>query len=403
MWVRKIFQDRHAKGELNLLIKDMTLFDHEYFFKQFRMLPNKLEELLSFVDPLIEKSSERREAVSPKERLCVTLRYLVTGDARVTIAASYRMSPTTIGRIINETCSKIWDVLLEKGFLKTPATPQEWEKIAHSFECQWNFPNCVGAIDGKHVVMQAPKRSGSSFFNYKGTHSLVLMAVCDADYKFTFVDIGESGRSSDGGVFASSNIGVAMENQTLNLPVDNLIYGSRLKFPYNFVGDEAFPLKRYLMRPFPKEVLDETRRIFNYRLSRARRVIENTGICASRFRVFRKPIIADVENVVAITKTVVALHNYLVAEKNYSPPGFVDVDNEVERRRGEWREYIKNDKGMVAIGRVGSNNFTDAKVTRNSWTDYFSSEAGAVSWQHDVVLVHRIHLILHTDSKHCCK
>ena len=74
MWVRKIFQDRHAKGEFNLLIRDMTLFDHEYFFKQFRMLPNKLEELLSFVGPLIEKSSERREAVSPKESLCVTLR-----------------------------------------------------------------------------------------------------------------------------------------------------------------------------------------------------------------------------------------------------------------------------------------------------------------------------------------
>ena len=66
--------------------------------------------------------------------------------------------------------------------------------------------------------MQAPKRSGSSFFNYKGTHSLVLMAVCDANYKFTFVGIGESGRNSDGGGFASSNIGVAMENQTLNLP-----------------------------------------------------------------------------------------------------------------------------------------------------------------------------------------
>ena len=63
---------------------------------------------------------------------------------------------------------------------------------------------------------------------------------------------------------------------------DNLIYGSHLKFPYTFVGDEAFPLKRYLMRPFPKEVLDETRRIFNYRLSRARRVIENTwNLCFS--------------------------------------------------------------------------------------------------------------------------
>ena len=76
MWVRQIFRDRRAKGEYSLLIKDMALFDHKYFLKQFRMLPAKLEELLSFVGPLITKSSIRRETVSPRERLCVTLRYL---------------------------------------------------------------------------------------------------------------------------------------------------------------------------------------------------------------------------------------------------------------------------------------------------------------------------------------
>ena len=61
------------------------------------MLPTKFEELLSFVAPLVTKSSIRREVISPEERLCITLRYLVTGDAKITIASSYSVSPTTVG------------------------------------------------------------------------------------------------------------------------------------------------------------------------------------------------------------------------------------------------------------------------------------------------------------------
>ena len=115
-WVRPIFKERKLKGEFLTLIQDLKLFDSEYFFKQFRMTPTKLEELLSWVAPKIEKSSVRREPIGPEQRLCVTLRYLVTGDAHVTIAASYRISPTSVGRIIKQTTGGIWDVLLEKGF-----------------------------------------------------------------------------------------------------------------------------------------------------------------------------------------------------------------------------------------------------------------------------------------------
>ena len=79
-WVRKIFQERSTKGEFHLLVKDMELFDHELFFSQFRMTPQKLEELLSWVGPLLVKKTETREPIEPRERLCVTLRFLVTGD-----------------------------------------------------------------------------------------------------------------------------------------------------------------------------------------------------------------------------------------------------------------------------------------------------------------------------------
>lgn len=113
---------------------------------------------------------------------------------------------------------------------------EEWLRISEGFESEWNFPNCLAAIDGKHVVMQAPPRSGSSYFNYKKTHSIVLMAICNSKYESTLVKIGDSSRESDGSVFAAGGIGNTIINNSLN-------------FPYVVVGDEAFPLKGNSMKP----------------------------------------------------------------------------------------------------------------------------------------------------------
>lgn len=158
------------------------------------------------------------------------------------------------------------------------------------------FPHCIGAIDGKHVMMQCPGNSGSSYFNYKGWHSIVMLAICDANYCFTFLDIGNYGRHSDGGIFSSSVFGKALEEDRLGIPEPDCICGQTKKTPYFLVGDAAFPLKTYMLRPFPGKYLPDSKRVFNYRLSRARRVIENAfGILATKFRIFRRPIIASPE------------------------------------------------------------------------------------------------------------
>ena len=142
-WVRQIFKERKEKGEFHTLVKETMLFDHEYFFRMFRMSPTKYEELCQWLAPFLLRSSIRREAISPQERLCVTLRFLVTGDAFATIAHSYRMSKTTVGRIVNDTCEVIWNVLKDKGFLKVLANQNEWNKIATDFEARWNSPDCL--------------------------------------------------------------------------------------------------------------------------------------------------------------------------------------------------------------------------------------------------------------------
>ena len=136
-----------------------------------------------------------------------------------------------------------------------------------------------------------PANSGATYFNYKKTFSIVLLALVDAQYRFICVDVGCNGRISDGGVFRNSILYHAMEDGTLAVPPPCPLPGMSEKVPYFFVADEAFSLKTYLMKPFALRGLTAEKRIFNYRLSRARRVVENAfGILENRFRVFRSAL-----------------------------------------------------------------------------------------------------------------
>ena len=311
-WVRAICSERKQKGEFNMLVKDLRLHDELFFFKYFRISPTIFEEFLTWIPPYIQKQETKmREPTSPTERLCVALGYLVTGNAQVTIAANYRMGPAIVGRIISETCKAIWDERINKVYLDHPNSEHDWLTVAQEFDDRWNFRNTLGAIDGKHVIMQDPARSGSSFFNYKKTHSIVVMAICNARYQFTVVDIVDSGRESDSSVYANSNLGYAIENKQLKLPGEKKLRNSQRILPHVFVGDDAFGLKPHMMKPYPSQNLPIDQRVFNYRLSRTRRIIENVfGICASRFRVLRRPIIASAKKEVLIIKAIVALHKF---------------------------------------------------------------------------------------------
>ena len=243
VWVRKIFQSRSTKGEYHALITEMKLSDHESFYRYFHMTPPRFSHLLSLVGPSIRRQDTSfRSAIPPDERLAITLRYLVTGDSMQTISFSYRVGHSTVSGIIESTCDSLWNILMPQ-YLQRPTTTMEWKRVSEGFEQIWNFPHCVGAIDGKHVVMQAPGRSGSTFYNYKGTHSLVLLAVCDAHYCFTLIDIGDAGRHSDGGVLNNSAFGQAMKAGELSLPGAELLSGITSPIPYYFVGDAAFSLK----------------------------------------------------------------------------------------------------------------------------------------------------------------
>lgn len=258
---------------------------------------------------------------------------------------------------------------LEKTYLQVPGRTKEWENVASEFYSQWNFPNYLGAVDGKHVQIIPPPNCGSLFYNYKHFNSIVLMALVDANYKFLFVDVGSYGRISDGGVFNSCSLSAALDNNQLNIPTDIKLPGSDIVCPYVIVADDAFAMRRHLVKPFSMRNLTYEQRIFNYRLSRARRVVENAfGIMCSKFRVFSKAIPLVPEKVQTVVMTTCCLHNFLLRNPTSTSHYLSDTADP------------SCDLKPVAKERVyrASN---EALAVRANFMQYFNSTDGAVSWQ----------------------
>ena len=145
---------------------------------------------------------------------CICLRYMETGDSQQSLSSSFKVGRATVFNILKEVCDAIWGSLREK-FLQEPEELQDWLQISHEFENEWNFPHCFGAVDGKHVCMECTKGSGSAYFNYKKFHSLLLIAVYDARYCFTLIDVGVYGRDNDAAKFTESVLGKCLKNRQL--------------------------------------------------------------------------------------------------------------------------------------------------------------------------------------------
>ena len=283
MWVAQWLQERQEQGAWQNLIPTLARTAPLQYKNTLRIDVGLFEEILESIQPYIQKETTRwRLPIEPGLRLAITLRFLATGDSYVSLGLLFRVHRTTIGKIIYETCEAIIRAYL-KETIKMPTTPEGWKDIARGFSVRWNFEHALGAIDGKHIRIVAPARSGSYYFNYKGYHSMVLLGVVDTDYKFIYVSVGANGATCDAQVFFYSDLYRALSRNACGLPPPESLPGEDRPIPYFFVGDDAFALKTWLMKPFPFRGLNRPQRMFNYRLSRARRVVENAfGILASR-------------------------------------------------------------------------------------------------------------------------
>lgn len=213
-----------------------------------------------------------------------------------------------------------------------------------------------------------------ALFNYKEYHSIVLLAIVDANLNFVAIDVGSYGREGDAGIFLKSSMGRAIEQGEFNMPPPAAIPFTDIVLPHVILGDEAFALKVNMMKPYPRQqsLHEHDKAIYNYRHSRARRTTENAfGVMSSYFRILFTPIQTSVDKIDNIVLAACVLHNMMRSEKIYSPS---------ESSFGNITNIQMPTFSMVPLAtRAGRPNSAAATI-RDTFKDYFNG-VGAVEWQ----------------------
>ncbi|KAM5138088.1 uncharacterized protein ACMZJ9_016663 isoform 2-T2 [Mantella aurantiaca] len=335
----------------------------EKFFHHIRMSIESFDHLLELCTPELHRlDTASRKKVSPTERLVVTLWFLATGHSYACIHFEFHLGKSTIYYIVQSTCKALWRIL--HNLVMPVPTQERWKEIADLYWERWNFPNCVGAMDGKRIRIVMPPFSGSNDTDYKKYFSLVLLAVVDANYRFTYIDVGSYGNASDSAIFNQFKLGQLLHNNQLKLPADRPWPGtSEPAYPFFFVTDECFAIDQHVIQPYSQRELNHDKKIFNCRFKRARRTVECTfGVLSNKWRILHKTMQMTPENATNVIKATCVLHNYVCKREGY------DFDDSLHHcfEQAQWSNAREN---------------TSAITIRDDMANYFLSPAGGVAWQ----------------------
>jgi len=218
VWVKPWFLRRPLFGQYENLLVELNREDPPGYKNFLRVTPELFTEIVDRIGPHLQKKVIFwRKSMELGLRIAITLRYMATGDSYKSLQYGFRVAHNTISKIISETCDAI--VLeLSDEVMHCPNSPEEWKEVADKFSKRWNFHNTIGANDGKHVALRCPPSAGSLYYNYKGFHSVILLALVDAAYKFLFTDVGANGNCSDSTIFKECHLFDALQTGNLKLP-----------------------------------------------------------------------------------------------------------------------------------------------------------------------------------------
>ena len=383
MWVRpwNRAQRRLLYGHWDNLLPQLRQEDPEAWFNYMRMRPEMFDEIVQRVGPRIQgHTTNCRQPLPSGLKLAITIRHLAAGDGYASLAYQFRVSRHTITAFLPKVCQAITDVFVDE-VMECPTDSADWLEIAQQFQTRWNLPHALGALDGKHIQIRKPAQSGSLYRNYKKFFSIVLLGLVDADYKFIWADVGGLGHQSDAQLYNDSDLQECLEDGTLDIPAPSPLPNDNQDTPYFFVGDDAFALRTTMMKPYSQRGLSDSHLIYNYRISRARRVVENAfGILAQRWRFLLQVCQQEPDNVRKMVMTAVCLHNLMRIRYPHAQNAALDQeDDDHNVVPGEWRQDANMRDMRQAVGR--QHDTIAAKDMREMLKAYFNSPAGSVPWQ----------------------
>ena len=352
-------------------------YSDESFKKKFRVSKETFCFILEKINHRILKEERCETPISPEMRLGICLYKLGRGDYNFTVAELAGIAESTVCVIIKEVClaivEEMWNDHVECLF---PKTREEFISIMADMEAHWQFGFAFCGIDGSHIPIKCPAGGAvamKQYYNFKNFYSVVLLALVDANYRFIWASCGAPGNTHDSTYFQSTNIWEKICNGTL-LPNDIRTVGGDNISPIN-LGDGAFPMRSWLMKPYGDAILSEEKRYFNYRLSRARMVTEGAfGKLKSRFRVLHRKCESHKDTVKIMTLACVVIHNLSISRGDILTRKFdLMIDSGTQKMRT--REQIRDILDMSDT----SHNFiqapsSTAKEVRDKLRDIFWAE-----------------------------
>ncbi|KAL2085970.1 hypothetical protein ACEWY4_019290 [Coilia grayii] len=283
-------------------------FTETQFIQNFRVSREAFDYISNEVKGVMVKiNTNYRVSVPLKKRVAIALWKLATGCEYRTISHLFGVGLSTVFNCVQDFCNAVISVLLQKHIAIPDST--KLKDMATYFLKRWRVPQCVGAIDGSHIPIIAPEEYPRDFFNRKGWHSIVLQAVVDGKGMFWDICVGYAGSVHDARVLRQSYLWELLSDG--ELLGQNKMNISGVNVGYYLIGDPAYPIQSWLMKPFSDTGrLTPVQHTYNYRLSSARSVVETAfGRLKGRWRCLLKRNDCKLELCKKMTVTCCVLHN----------------------------------------------------------------------------------------------
>ncbi|XP_065435194.1 uncharacterized protein LOC135978000 [Chrysemys picta bellii] len=240
----------------------LQVWDDSQWLQNFRMRKGTFMELCDLLSPALKRQNTKmRAAFTVEKRVAIALWKLATPDSYRSVGVGI----STVGAAVIQVANAITELLLRKV-----VTLGNVQVIVDGFAAM-GFPNCGGAIDGTHIPILAPENQGTQYINRKGYFSMVLQALVDYKGHFTNINVGWPGRVHDARVFRNTTLFKRLQ-QGIYFPDQKITIGD-VEMPLVILGDPAYPLMPWLMKPYTGS-LDRSQELFSYRLSKCRMVVE---------------------------------------------------------------------------------------------------------------------------------
>ncbi|XP_062409995.1 uncharacterized protein zgc:113227 [Sardina pilchardus] len=304
-------------------------FTRSQFIHNFRVSPETFDYMCRRLGRTIGKmDTNYRLCIPVRKRVAIAIWKLATNSEYRTISHLFGVGISTVLNSVKDFCDAVIKVLLPVHLPVPDET--KFEEMATFFSERWGVPQCVGAIDGSHIPIIAPEDYASDYFNRKGWHSVVLQGVVNGKGQFWDVCVGFPGSVHDARVLKQSELWERLgDGQILNTHTVNI---SGHDTGYFLIGDPAYPLQRWLMKPFSDtgRLTPEQQR-FNYRISSARSVVETAfGRLKGRWRCLMKRNDCKIEMVKKMVLTCCVLHNMCEKNGDRCPEDISDIHSNMQ-------------------------------------------------------------------------